>query len=178
MPALLLPPPVVGLCCWCLAPLPPHSPQLPIRSFHHPPLLETRPQQRPVMNTLRIWDREPLRSTSRLLGFIVGFCIGDPSDRVLVGARSGPRCLQDPLWLATPGPFLGRHLVAVDYRGPVAMKLISAAFRRGRGGCGCWRSRDAPGHVVSRPPHWISASTRLATLVEFPPSTGGKILTS
>jgi hypothetical protein len=145
----------------------PHTPlypdQLSVRSFFRPPLLETRPQQGWMVKSLRICGREPLRSAHRLPGFTILSWFWDPSRRLVARPSRGPRCLQDPICLAAPDSFLGRH----HHRDPVAMRLITATFARGRGGeCLCC-SRDGPGHFVGSPPHWISASIRLETLAFY-----------
>jgi hypothetical protein len=163
--------------CHCLAPHPPHSPQprsAACSQLQPPTPARDSVQQRSVVNSLRIWDCEPLRPASRLLGFTIVLWYGDPGDRLAVAPRCGPRCLEDPVWLIAPDSFLGRYPVAVDYhRGPVAMRLMGAAFCWGCSACGCcWRSRDGPGYFVGSPPRWISASIRLVTLTESPLSTG------
>ncbi|KAI0269489.1 hypothetical protein BGY98DRAFT_305970 [Russula aff. rugulosa BPL654] len=118
-----------------------------------------------MVNSLRIRDPELLRSSSRLLGFTF-YPFWDPGDSLLAGRRCGPRCLQDPIWLDKPDSFLGWHLMAVDYRGPVALELIAAAFCWGRV-YGCRASdRDGPGRSVGSPLHWISAGIGLVTLAE------------
>jgi hypothetical protein len=154
--------------------------QLSVRSFYRPSLLETRPQQGSVVNSLRIWESEPLRSASSLLGFIICLCVWDPGGRFVAGPNCGPHCLQDPVWFVAPDSFLGRHPIAVDYHGgPVVMRFMAAAFRRGRGGCGC--GGNGPDHFVGSPPRWISTSLRLATLAESLLCIGGRterILTS
>jgi hypothetical protein len=71
--------------------------RLRIRSVHHPIPLETWSRQGLVVNALRTWGREPLRSASRRLGFIVDSLFGNPGHRLMVGPSSGSRCLQDSL---------------------------------------------------------------------------------
>jgi hypothetical protein len=116
-----------------------------------------------MVKSLRICGREPLRSAHRLFGFIIVSCFWDPSHRLVTRPSREPRCLQDPICLAAPDSFLWRH----HHRDPVAMRLITATFARGRGGgCLCC-SRDGPGHFVGSPPHWISASTGLETLAFY-----------
>ena len=150
--------------------------QLSVRSFFRPPLLETWPQQGSMVKSVRIRGREPLRSASCLLGSTIDTCFWDPGNRLVADPRCGPRCLQDPIWLVAPDSFLGRHPVAIDYhRGPVAMRLIAAAFCWGSCGCGYrWRSRDGPGYFVGSQPRWISASIGLARLDKLPLFTGGR----
>ena len=62
-------------------------------SFYCPPMLETQPQQRLMVNPLRMWDCETLCSASSFLGFAIGVLFWDPGDRLVVGPRCGPRCL-------------------------------------------------------------------------------------
>ena len=50
--------------------------QLSVRSLFPPPLLETRSLQGSMVNSLRARGREPLRSASRLLGFMIDFDFG------------------------------------------------------------------------------------------------------
>ena len=67
--------------------------RLPIRSVHHPTLLETWSRQGLAVNPLRTRGHEALRSASRRLGFVVNTCLGNPGHRFAVGPSSGPSCL-------------------------------------------------------------------------------------
>ena len=79
----------------------------------------------------------------------------DPGRRLVAGPTRGPRCFfQDPIRLAALNSFLGRHLTIVHHhRDPVAMRLITATFARGRGGGCLWCGRDGPGNFVGSPSH-------------------------
>ena len=91
--------------------------RLPIRGVYRPTLLETWSRQGLVVNALRTRGREPLRSASRLLGFISNSCFEDPSHRLVAGPSCGPRCLRVPLGRFTaPGSFEGRHHVGGSRR--------------------------------------------------------------
>ena len=122
-----------------------------------------------MVKSLRIWGREPLRSAHRLFGFTINHLFRDPGRRLVAGPSRRPHSLQSPICLATPDSFWGRHITTVHHhRDPVAMRLITAAFSKGRGG-GCsslWRGRDGPGHFVGTPPHWISTGIRLVRQAE------------
>ena len=117
-----------------------HSPRpcrLSIRGVHHPTLLETWSQQGLVVNALRTRGREPLRSVSRLLGFMTDSYIGDPSRRLVAGPNCGPRCLRDPLGcFTTPGSFGGWHHVGGPYQVSNAWRLLclAVALTEDRGG--------------------------------------------
>jgi hypothetical protein len=88
----------------------------PIRGIHRPTLLGAWSRQRLVVNSLRTRGREPLRSASRLLGFIINCTLGDPGLRLAAGHNRGPRCLRDPLSCSAPGSFEGRRLVGMGFR--------------------------------------------------------------
>ena len=60
-----------------------HTPHNPNPHLFHPPLLETRSLQGSVLNSLRIRGRVPLRSASRLLGFLVFGILSNGLWRVL-----------------------------------------------------------------------------------------------
>jgi hypothetical protein len=112
-----------------------------------------------MVNSLRVWGREPLRSASRLLGFTIDALYWDPGHRLVAGSIRGPRCLQDPFCVVAPASFLGR----VADRGPDALRLFPTAFSKGhhrRGCCRCCRSR--PGNLADVPPHWGSANTSIS----------------
>ena len=108
------------------------------KSALRPLLLETRSQQGSMVKSLRVWGREPLRSASRLLGFVIDLCIWDPGYRLVAGPGRGWCCPQDLFCLAAPASFLGLHLMVVD-RGPYALRLIPAAFTKGQHWRGCRR---------------------------------------
>jgi hypothetical protein len=76
--------------------------QLSVRSFYRISLLETRSQQGSRVNSPRVRGREPLRSASRLLGFIIDLCFWDPGHRLVAGPSPRLRYLQDPLCPASP----------------------------------------------------------------------------
>ncbi len=139
--------------------------RLPMRRFHRSTLLETWSRQGLMVNAMRTRGREPLRSASRLLGFIVNICFWDPSHRLVANPGCGPlRLCQDPIsYPATPGPFRRRHLVGIDlHRAPVAVRNLRLAvvFAAGHeGGC---RSGGGPGHFAGNPLHWVSADTGIS----------------
>jgi hypothetical protein len=62
--------------------------RLPIRSVHHPALLEIWSRQGLVVNALRTRGREPLRSASRRLGFTVQSLVGNPGRRLVLPSGS------------------------------------------------------------------------------------------
>ena len=132
--------------------------RLPIRGIHRPTLLETWSRQGLVVNALRTRGREPLRSASRLLGFTIYCCFGNPGRRLAAGLGCGPRCLWDTLSCSTaPGSFGGQHLVGVGPRRAsitLGLLYLAAAFPEGHGGGKCrrhvrrdvaWHSRNGPG---------------------------------
>ena len=109
-----------------------------IRSAHRPTLLETRSRQGSVVNSVRTWGREPLRSASHLLGFTISLYFGDPGRRLAAGPICGPLCLQDSLSCSTPpGSFGGWHLVGMGpHRDAIVQRLLAAAFSECHGGGG------------------------------------------
>jgi hypothetical protein len=109
----------------------------PVRRFHRPTLLETRSQQGLVVKSVRIRGREPLRSASRLLGFIIILCNWDPGHKVVAGPIRGPLYFPDPRSRA-PGSFQGQRIVGIDsHLASIALGLLrlTGAFPEGRGGC-------------------------------------------
>jgi hypothetical protein len=58
---------------------------------------------RSMVNLLRIWGREPLRSATRLLRSTNDLCLWNPSHRLVAGSRDGPRRLRDLARLVVPG---------------------------------------------------------------------------
>ena len=148
---------------------------VPIRDIHRPTLLETWSRQGLVVNALRTRGCEPLRSASRLLGFTINLCIGDPSRRLVASPSCGPRCLRDPLnGFAAPGSFGGRHFVGMrPRRASNAQRLLclAAAFPEGCGGdkhlrriqCDItWCSGDGPRKPTGIPRYWRSAGTGIS----------------
>ena len=110
---------------------------LPIRGFYRAALLETRSQRGLVVKSVRNRGREPLRSASRLLGFINNLRILGSWPQGCGGPGHGPLCFLDPRSLA-PDSFLGRHIVGIDpHQAPIAFWLLclKAMFPKGR--CGC-----------------------------------------
>jgi hypothetical protein len=120
--------------------------QLYVRSLPPPPLLGTWSLQGLMVNSLRVRGREPLRSASRLFGFIVDTCFWDPGHRFVAGPSHGPGCLPDPFCLGTD-----------------ALRLFPAAFTEGqhrRGGRRCCRS--GPGKLADIPLRCGSAGTGIS----------------
>ena len=110
---------------------------LPIRGVYRATLLETWSRQGLVVNALRTRGREPLRSASRLHGFTIDLCFGDPSRRLVAGPSCEPRCLRDPLGcFPAPGSFGGWHPVGGPSRVPNTYRLLflAVAFPEGRSG--------------------------------------------
>ena len=93
------------------------------KSALRPLLLETRSQQGSMVNSLRVRGREPLRSASRFLGFVIDLWIWDPGHRLEADPGRGPCCPQDLFYLAAPDSCRS---------GPHAMRLTPAAFTKGQ----------------------------------------------
>jgi hypothetical protein len=150
--------------------------RLPIRSVHHPTPLGTWSRQGLVVNTLRTWGREPLRSASRCLGFIVNNCFGNPGHRLVVGLSSGSCYLQDPLGPSTaPSSFLGQNFVGMHpHQDFVALRLLclTVAFPEGHYGCGrrflIWHNMVCgmvgQGNPAGIPPCLRSAGTSISNV--------------
>jgi hypothetical protein len=138
--------------------------QLSVHSLFPRPLLGTWSLQGLMVNSLRVRGREPLRSASRLLGFIVDFFVWDPGHRLVAGPSRGPFRLQDPFCLTAPDSFLGRPLMVVD-RSPDALRLIPAAFTKGQHRRRYRRCcRSGPGKLADIPPQRRSAGTSISGL--------------
>jgi hypothetical protein len=137
--------------------------RLSIHSVYPPTLLETWSQQGLVGNSLCNRGREPLRSASRLLGFLISFCPWDPGRRFVASPSCGPRCLcPDPIRCpTTPGLFSGWHFLGSNpHRAPFAVRCLYLAVALAEGhGRGCRRS--GPGLVVGSPLRWIPAGTSI-----------------
>ena len=93
------------------------------KSALRPLLLETRSQQGSMVNSLRVRGREPLRSVSRFLGFVIDLWIWDPGHRLEAGPGRGPCCPQDLFYLAAPdscrsGPLRDETHSSGVYQGP------------------------------------------------------------
>jgi hypothetical protein len=143
-----------------------HTPLNPnqhsVHSLSPPPLLGTWSLQGLMVNSLRVLGREPLRSASRLLGFIIDNCFWDPGHRLVAGPSRGPLCLQDPFRLVAPASFLGRHPMVVN-RGPDALRLIPAAFTKGQYRRRCRRCcGSGPGKLADIPLQRRSACTSIS----------------
>ena len=123
----------------------------------HPPLLETRSLQGSMVNFLRVWRREPLRSAYSLLGFIIDLFVRVPGHRLVAGPIRGPHCLLDPFCVVSPAPFLGR----VADLGPDALRLFSTAFFKADTGA------DIPGAAGVGQKTWPTSNSAgdLQTLV-------------
>ena len=95
--------------------------QLSVRSLFHPSLLETLSLQGSMVNSLRGWGCEPLRSASRLLGSFSPLYLG-------CGAYPRTASLSGSPFLVAPDSLTGRLMLVGFQQGPDALSLIPAAF--------------------------------------------------
>src|SRR6266850_3166777 len=78
-----------------------------------------------MVNSLRVWGREPPRSGSRRLGFMINL-YWDLGGRLVAGPTRGPCRLQDPSVGHLPHGLLMRSgFMAVDSFGPSACSLYA-----------------------------------------------------
>ena len=132
--------------------------QVSIRTFFRSALLETRSRRGLTANSLCVWGREPLRSASRLLGFVVSSCFWEPGHGLVAAPGNGPLRSQDLIRSRAPSSFLEWHIASVyTNRVLVAMRLLCLKVALIGGYCGheC-RCGNRHGHFFGCPLHWVS----------------------